>query len=131
MKHGFHLRVILLFMFLCVGCSDNTKPRQSDALQQISRALDLNDSNTGKLVKVSRVSYDNGFVKNANNYTVAASWDVTFLKSAYDLDSLAHQTRGDAGLGLTFLVMDLRMRFGDFKAGDVFRCSNEFPFFKN
>jgi hypothetical protein len=39
---------------------------------------------------------------------------------------MTHQQGGDAGFG----VLALETAFGEFKAGDVFHCLNNFPFLK-
>jgi hypothetical protein len=130
MKFKCRFLVVFLFVLFCIGCSDNTKPGRADAIRQISDLLGSNNPNAREVVKLTNLSYDNGFLNNENNYTVAANWNVTFLKSANDLQRLAHQMNGEEGMGMEFGLLALGMKFGDFKAGDVFHCSNEFPFLR-
>src|SRR5689334_6042052 len=130
MKYYFRFLAIFLFVLFCIGCSDNSKPGRRDALHQISDQLGFNNLSARELIKLSNLSYENVFLNNENNYTVAASWNMTFLKSADDLRNLADQTKGEEGIGMAFGVYALAMKFGDFKAGDVFHCSNEFPFLR-
>jgi hypothetical protein len=130
MKYDFRFLLFVLLASSCIGCGDNTKPHRADAIRQISDLLGFNNPNSREVIKLTNLSYDNGFLNNENNYTIAASWDVTFLKSANDLERLVHQMNSEEGMGMEFGLLALGMKFGDFKAGDVFHCSNEFPFLK-
>ena len=77
-------------------------------------------------MKFSDLSYDNEFVNNPNSYTVTAGWNITFVKSAYDLETMTLPGGHTARAGL----LGLEISFRDFNAGDVSIARKNFPFLR-
>ncbi len=114
--------LLALVALSLVGCGDDTKPSRSAALEQIQETL-----HSDKTVTVSNLSYDNGRDPGDGSYIVTAGYDLTFLKSAHEL--LATVRNGssiDADLGMA----SLRMKFGDWKAGQTFHDQQDYRFQK-
>ncbi|HEB60165.1 MAG TPA: hypothetical protein ENJ01_13155 [Gammaproteobacteria bacterium] len=115
-----YLRLAFLVLpLLLVACSN--VPGEAEVAELVRNRL-LGEGDNAYL-SVENFEKLNGYEKDANHYVVQVRYQLVFHKSLDEISAELEAQSGDsildqmsAGLGL----MALRIRYGDFKAGDRF-----------
>lgn len=116
--------LFLLPLLLLAGCSDI--PAEAEVAELV-RARVLGEGENDYL-SIEDFEKLNGYEKDDNRYVVQVRYQLVFHKSLEEIAAELEARSGDsvldqmsAGLG----VMALRIKYGDFKAGDRFPVSED------
>jgi hypothetical protein len=124
MKKQWTLLLTLLMSLTLAGCA--SKPSDQAIMTQVSDRVSQQGSGFWRAENIKKV---NGFEKSDRIYIADVTYEVVFTKSLSDATYLTQQDMPNMMVNALWL-MQARLLYGDFKAGERFNKQEKLTFLK-